>query len=104
MLGTVRAYGKGQRAPLCFFSARFGERAALARKAEIRLSRKTFEVLRYLVEHPAQLVAKAALLDVVWPQVIVSDSMPGICVAELRKALGDDPTAPRFIETVIGRG
>jgi hypothetical protein len=25
-------------------------------------------------------------------------------VAELRKALGDDPTAPRFIETVHGRG
>ena len=73
-------------------------------RREIRLSRKTFEVLRYLVEHPAQLVAKAALLDVIWPQVIVSDSMPGICVAELRKALGDDPTAPRFIETVIGRG
>jgi transcriptional regulator of acetoin/glycerol metabolism len=50
------------------------------------------------------LVTKATLLDSVWPQVTVSDSTPGICVAELRKALGDDRTAPRFIETVHGRG
>ncbi len=37
-------------------------------RREIRLRRKTFEVLRYLVEHPAQLVTKGALLDAVWPQ------------------------------------
>jgi len=72
--------------------------------SEVRLRRKTFEVLCYLVANPAQLVTKAALLDAVWPQVTVSDSMPGICVAELRKALGDDPATPRFIETVHGRG
>jgi DNA-binding response OmpR family regulator len=36
---------------------------------EVRLRRKTFEVLRYLVENPAQLVTKAALLDAVWPQI-----------------------------------
>jgi DNA-binding winged helix-turn-helix (wHTH) protein/tetratricopeptide (TPR) repeat protein len=71
---------------------------------EVRLRRKTFEVLLFLVEKPAQLVTKGTLLDAVWSQVAVSDSMPSICVAELRKALGDDPTAPRFIETVHGRG
>jgi len=71
---------------------------------KIRLRPKTLEVLGYLVEHPAQLVTKAALLDAVWPGVTVSDSMPGICVAELRKALGDNPTSPRYIETVHRRG
>ncbi len=30
--------------------------------------------------------------------------MPAICVAELRKSMGDDANAPRFIETVRGRG
>jgi DNA-binding winged helix-turn-helix (wHTH) protein len=73
-------------------------------ETEILLRRKTFEVLRYLLENPGQLVTKGALLDAVWSQVAVSDSMPGICVAELRKAWGDDPTTPRFIETVHGRG
>ncbi len=61
---------------------------------EISLRRKTFDVLRYLVDHPGQLVTKAALLDAVWPGVTVSDSMPAICVAELRKALGDEGKTP----------
>ena len=63
---------------------------------EIRLRRKTFAVLRHLVERPGQLVTKAALLDAVWPDVSVSDSMPAISVRELRKALGDAVQAPRF--------
>ena len=71
---------------------------------EIRLRPKTFAVLRHLAEHPGQLVTKAALLDAVWPDVSVSDSMPAISVRELRKALGDDAESPRFIETVQGRG
>jgi TolB-like protein/tetratricopeptide (TPR) repeat protein len=71
---------------------------------EIRLRRKTFAVLRHLVEHPGELVTKAALLDAVWPDVSVSDSMPAISVHELRKALGDAAEAPRFIETVQRRG
>jgi DNA-binding winged helix-turn-helix (wHTH) protein len=71
---------------------------------EIRLRGKTFQVLRYLVARPGQLVTKEALLDEVWGDVAVSDSMPSICIAELRKALGDDPKTPSLIETVHGRG
>ena len=71
---------------------------------QINLRRKTLDVLLYLVEHPSQLVTKQALLDAVWPAVSVSDSMPAVCVKELRKALGDEAKIPRFIETVHGRG
>jgi predicted ATPase/DNA-binding winged helix-turn-helix (wHTH) protein len=71
---------------------------------EIRLRRKTFDVLLYLVDHPGQLVTKAALLDAIWPEVTVSDTTPATCVAELRKALGEEKRVPRFIETVHGRG
>jgi predicted ATPase len=71
---------------------------------EISLRRKTFDVLRYLVDHPGQLVTKEALLNAVWAEVTVSDSMPAICVTELRKALGDEARIPRFIETVHRRG
>lgn len=70
----------------------------------ISLRRKTFAVLRYLLEHPGQLVTKEQLLEAVWPKTYVSDSMPTICVRELRKALGDESKTPRFIETVHGRG
>jgi predicted ATPase len=71
---------------------------------EIRLRPKTFEVLRYLVDHPGLLVTKAMLLDAVWPEVTVSDSMPATCIAELRRVLGDEAKRPRFIETVHRRG
>src|SRR5262249_55042099 len=71
---------------------------------EIRLRRKTFAVLQYLVDHAGQLVTKAQLLDAVWPDVSVSDSMPPTSVCELRKWLGGSTGRPRFIETVQGRG
>ena len=71
---------------------------------ELSLRPKTFEVLRYLVDRPGQLVTKAMLLDAVWPGLVVSDSMPATCVAELRRELGDDARTPQFIETVHRRG
>jgi predicted ATPase len=73
-------------------------------KEALNLRRKTFEVLRYLVDHPNQLVTKVMLLDAVWPKLVVSDTLPATCVAELRKELGDDAQTPRFIETVHRRG
>src|SRR5262249_6462193 len=71
---------------------------------EIPLRRKTFSVFRYLPEHADQLVTKAALLDALWPGVYVSDVVPGVCIQELRRALGDERKTPRFIATVHGRG
>jgi predicted ATPase len=73
-------------------------------KEKISLRPKTFDVLRYLVDHPAELATKAMLLDAVWPGIVVSDSMPATCVAELRRALDDDARTPRIIETVHRRG
>jgi DNA-binding winged helix-turn-helix (wHTH) protein/tetratricopeptide (TPR) repeat protein len=71
---------------------------------EISLRPKTFDVLRYLVDHPGLLVTKGKILDEVWPGVAVSDTMPATCIAELRRILGDDAKNPRFIETVHRRG
>jgi DNA-binding winged helix-turn-helix (wHTH) protein len=71
---------------------------------EISPRPKTFEVLRYLVDHPDLLVPKAMLLNAVWPEVAVSDTLPATCVAELRRVLGDEAKKPRCIETVHRRG
>jgi Transcriptional regulatory protein, C terminal len=62
---------------------------------KISLRRKTFDVLLYLVDHPGQLVTKASPLDALWADVTVTGSMPAICVADLRKALGDEARTPR---------
>jgi DNA-binding winged helix-turn-helix (wHTH) protein len=70
----------------------------------ITLRRKTFAVLRYLVEHAHKLVTKEELLGAVWSGVHVGEKGARVCVREIRWALEEDPAAPRFIETVRGRG
>ena len=53
---------------------------------------------------PGLLVSKDALHREVWPDAAVSDDTLTKSIGELRRALGDDPRTPRFIETVHGRG
>ena len=73
-------------------------------KQAVALKPKAFAVLRYLVEHPGRLVTKNELLDAVWSDVAVSEGVLKFCIREIRKALGDKPQAPRFIETLHRRG
>jgi predicted ATPase/DNA-binding winged helix-turn-helix (wHTH) protein len=70
----------------------------------LHLRPKSFAVLRYLVTHPGRLVTKEELLAAVWPETVVQEAALNICISQLRRVLGDDPQAPRFIETVHRRG
>lgn len=71
---------------------------------EIRLTPKAFSVLRYLAEHSDQLITKEVLLKTLWPNISVTDAVLTVCIGEIRKALGDQPNKPKFIETVHRRG
>src|SRR5262245_379086 len=80
------------------------DNACLWRGTElIRLQPKTFDVLRHLVAHAGRLVTKAALLDACWHDTVVGDAALTVCIAELRKALGDSADASRLIATVHRR-
>ncbi len=70
----------------------------------IALRQKSFALLRYLAEHPGQLVSKEELLGAVWPETRVSDIVLKVCIREVRQVLGDHPQNPSFIETVQRRG
>lgn len=70
----------------------------------IELRPKTFAVLASLVEHAGQLVTKQRIIEAVWPDVAVGDDVLKGCIRELREALGDDSTRPRFIQTAHRRG
>ena len=72
--------------------------------SRVRLRPKSFQVLRYLAEHPGRLVTASELLDAVWPDVAVAPEALTQVIAELRRALGDDARRPLFIETVHRRG
>jgi DNA-binding winged helix-turn-helix (wHTH) protein len=68
------------------------------------LTPKAFDVLRYLVEHAGRLVTQDEILGALWPQSYVQPEVLKHHVLEVRKALGDDPRNPRFIETLPRRG
>jgi len=73
-------------------------------KRALRLTPKSARLLRFLVERPSRLAAKDEILDAVWADTHVSDGVLKVCVAEIRRILGDDADAPRYVETVHGRG
>jgi DNA-binding winged helix-turn-helix (wHTH) protein/tetratricopeptide (TPR) repeat protein len=70
----------------------------------VALTPKAFAVLRRLVEDGGQLVSKEDLLRAGWAKTHVSDGVLKVIILEIRRALGDDLAAPRFIETVPRRG
>jgi len=69
---------------------------------EIALRRKSFELLRYLVENPDRLVTKDELFKAIWPDVVVTDESLAHCVSEVRQAIGDSKQT--IIATVPRRG
>src|SRR6516165_6095837 len=73
-------------------------------KQAIALTPKALNVLRYLAEHAGQLITKDDLWRAVWPGISVTDATLTVCVSEIRRALGDKPKAPRYIETVSRLG
>jgi DNA-binding winged helix-turn-helix (wHTH) protein len=80
------------------------QRLSGAGNRPIALTPKAFDTLWYLVERSGQLVTKSELLERVWPNVVVEEAILARNVADLRKALGDDSNAPRYIETLPKRG
>jgi DNA-binding winged helix-turn-helix (wHTH) protein len=65
----------------------------------VPLRPKAFAVLEHLVTRAGRLVTKDQLLAAVWPNTAVTDTVLKVCVREIRDVLGDDPAAPRFVET-----
>ncbi len=72
---------------------------------EIALTPKAFSVLEYLMLHPDEIITRERLLDTIWGwDNVVGTRVADTRITELRKALGDDPARPTFIETIAGQG
>ncbi len=72
----------------------------------IRLQEKPRSLLVAFAERPGEVLTRAELRERLWPNDTFVDFEDGLNTAmrKLREALEDDPQAPRFIETVRGRG
>src|SRR5262249_2119857 len=72
--------------------------------APIKLRRKAFQVLAYLLAHRDRVVSKQELLEHLWPDQFVGDEVLKACITALRKALGEKGRAARFVRTLYGQG
>ena len=70
----------------------------------VKLEPKAMSVLVYLAHRPGQVVSREALLSAAWPGVLVGDDSLTQVVIKLRKALGDVPEKPAYIQTISKGG
>lgn len=77
----------------------------LSSGTEIRqLEPKIMDVLVFLAERAGKVVSKQQIIDAVWAKRFVAESVLSRAIAEIRRALGDAPRSPRFLETISKRG
>jgi predicted ATPase/DNA-binding winged helix-turn-helix (wHTH) protein len=88
-------------APLRFgrFELQPSERRLLVDGEPAALGARAFDVLLALAERPGQLVSKRALMDLVWPGLVVQENNLAAQVSALRKVVGE-----AVIATIPGRG
>ena len=88
----------------------FGGFAFLTKSRELRtaegkpvdLRSQSAEVFSVLAARAGEIVSKDALMQAVWPDTFVTDDSLTQCIADIRRALGDD--RHHILETFPKRG
>ncbi|MEJ8767438.1 response regulator transcription factor [Oceanobacillus sp. HCA-5259] len=72
---------------------------------EISLTAKELKLLKFFVSHPEQVFTKAQLFRNAWgDHYIEDDNTVMVHIRKLRKKIEDDPSNPKYIQTVWGIG
>lgn len=76
------------------------------RGIRVHLEVQPFQVLALLLRHPGEVVNREQLQQEIWPTgtFVDFDNAVNTAVRKIRRALGDSPTNPRFVETLPKRG
>jgi DNA-binding response OmpR family regulator len=71
----------------------------------LRLTAREFDLLWFLASHPRQVFSRGHLMDRVWGYEAALDTgTVTVHIRRLREKIEDDPSFPRFLETVWGVG
>ncbi|WP_336882836.1 response regulator transcription factor [Rhodococcus globerulus] len=71
----------------------------------ILLTRTEFDVLAALAARPGMAFSRRQLIETVWgPSWTGNEHLVDVHIGHLRRKLGDDPAAPRYVNTVRGIG
>ena len=66
----------------------------------VKLEPRPMEVLVALADADGAVLSRDELLESIWVDVVVGEEALTRTISELRRALGDDPQSPAFIETI----
>lgn len=94
---------------VCYFEGFELDRGAceLRRKGKaVPLERIPFELLWLLVDRHDRVVTRDEIIERIWGKDVFLEAEHSVntAIRKVRVALGDDPSAPRFVRTVPGRG
>ena len=81
-----------------------GRRIAELGGRRLALTVREFDLLEFLLRHPAQAYSRAQLLDQVWGWQFGDQSTVTVHVRRLREKVEPDPSAPARLVTVWGIG
>lgn len=72
---------------------------------ELYLSSKEFDLLAYLASHPNIVLSKEQLYSRIWGEEAFGElATVAVHVRKIREKIEDDPSNPRYLETVWGAG
>jgi DNA-binding winged helix-turn-helix (wHTH) protein len=66
----------------------------------VLLSPKAYQLLEVLIQHSPKALSKSVLQEQLWPDTFVVEKNLVNLIAEIREALGENATYPRFVRTV----
>jgi two-component system response regulator ResD len=72
---------------------------------EVQLTVREYDLLLHLMRHPGQVFSRDQLMDAVWQYSFYTDtSTVTVHVRRVRAKIEDDPSSPRWLQTVWGVG
>jgi Tol biopolymer transport system component/DNA-binding winged helix-turn-helix (wHTH) protein len=73
---------------------------------QVRMERIPMDLLILLVREGGRLVGREEIIERLWGKDVHFDTDNGIntAIRKIRRALGEDPEKPQYIETVLGKG
>jgi DNA-binding winged helix-turn-helix (wHTH) protein len=72
--------------------------------APVPIGSRALRLLSLLVERPGELVSKDAIMEAVWPRMVVEEGNLTVQISALRRILDHDREQGSCIQTVPGRG
>jgi two-component system, OmpR family, response regulator ResD len=80
-------------------------RRVTVRGGDVQLTLREYDLLLHFVRHPGQVFSRDQLMDLVWQYSFYTDtSTVTVHVRRLREKIEEEPSKPRWLQTVWGVG